>query len=149
MRLKALFAVGLVLLLSGCSRVDLELANGSSVALSDFQGQWLLINYWAQWCKPCIEEIPELNEVDAQQNVSVLGYNFDRHRGDALAEQATRLGIQFPLMVHDPAPLFEQEPPSALPATMVIDPQGEFRQWLMGPQSREGINSLLSEYERQ
>ncbi|MBT5150563.1 MAG: TlpA family protein disulfide reductase, partial [Nitrosomonadales bacterium] len=39
---------------------------GKKVALSKFEGKWLLINFWATWCAPCREEIPELNEFSHQ-----------------------------------------------------------------------------------
>lgn len=106
---------------------------------SAYQGQWLLINYWAVWCKPCIEEIPELNALNAREDVTVLGYNFDRATGAALQEQVAHLKIAFDLIAADPAPGFEQPSPQALPATMLISPEGEFVTWMMGPQTQEGI----------
>lgn len=106
---------------------------------SAYQGQWLLINYWAVWCKPCIEEIPELNALNAREGVTVLGYNFDRAEGADLDEQVARLKITFELVGSDPAPDFEQPSPKALPATMLISPEGNFVTWLMGPQTQEGI----------
>jgi len=57
------------------------------------KGRWVLINYWAEWCKPCLEEIPELNtfaEAHSEQ-VSVLGVNYDGVEGEALAQVIVRL----------------------------------------------------------
>ena len=50
-----------VLILSACSRPEFHLIDGSPVKLDDYQGKWKVINYWAEWCKPCLEEVPELN----------------------------------------------------------------------------------------
>ena len=44
-----------------------ELAGGGSIRFSDLTGQWVIINYWAEWCAPCRDEIPELNELYAQR----------------------------------------------------------------------------------
>jgi len=44
---------------------------------ADYRGQWVVINYWAEWCKPCIKEIPELNGLDRREGYRVLGANFD------------------------------------------------------------------------
>ena len=146
MSLKTVLSAALFLLLAGCSEINLDIADGESRPLSHYSGQWLLINYWAIWCKPCIEEIPELNKLADQGGMAVLGYNFDRKQGDELAAQAEQLGITFDLLARDPAPLFDQPAPPALPATMVIDPEGRFRQWLMGPQTMESIKTRIAEY---
>ena len=45
-------------------------SSGEIVSFSKFEGQWLLINFWATWCAPCREEIPELNEV-AHENKNI------------------------------------------------------------------------------
>ena len=55
---------------------------------ADFHGRWLVINYWAEWCTPCIKEIPELNQLAQQYpELAVVGVNFDGTEGDELARQ--------------------------------------------------------------
>ena len=56
---------------------------------------WTVVNYWAVWCKPCREEIPELNELNKDADIQVLGVNFDRKAGDALAVDSEALGLDF------------------------------------------------------
>jgi len=129
--------------LSACSEKNFSFSNGASSALSDYQGQWLLINYWAVWCKPCVEEIPELNRINEQENITVLGYNFDKQSGESLAKQVMKLSIKFSNLSQDPAILFDQVKPSVLPATMVINPEGMFQEWLLGPQTQESIQQVL------
>jgi len=129
--------------LAGCSSSSFELSNGQKKLLSDFKGEWLLINYWAVWCKPCIKEIPGLNALDQQSDVSVLGYNFDNSQGDSLAQQVEVLGIKFPSLSQDPAELFGQTPPKALPATMLVNPQSQLVTWLYGPQTQGGIDKII------
>ena len=59
-------------------------------------GQWVVINYWAQWCKPCIEEIPYLNTLDRDYaQVTVLGVNYDGASGADLEQQRKTLGDTF------------------------------------------------------
>lgn len=132
-----------LLLMVGCSSPELEMTDGAKVPLDHYQGKWLLVNYWAVWCKPCIEEIPELNAVNSLPEIQVLGYNFDRESGARLAEQSRQLDIQFPLLSTNPAALYEQAQPAALPATLVISPEGQFHSWLMGPQTKAGIVARL------
>ncbi len=146
-RVKAVLWMFSLIFLFGCSEPEFSFADGTQRSVSEYEDQWLLINYWAVWCKPCVEEIPELNALDAQADVKVLGFNFDREVGEALAKQSAKLGIAFALLGEDPATLFEQLPPKGLPATMVISPAGDFLYWLMGPQTQEGVKAKLALYE--
>ena len=63
------------LLLFACQKNDIEVFNGSNTNLDKLQGNWVVINYWADWCAPCIKEIPELNEF-ANENKDILLYDF-------------------------------------------------------------------------
>ena len=108
--------------------------------LSDYQGRWLVINYWAEWCKPCIKEIPELNALEAKYpQVAVLGVNFDGVTGDALQKQMDALGIAFPVLEQDPAGVLGVALPAVLPATFILDPDGQLVHNLVGPQTLESL----------
>ena len=109
-------------------------------AVDDFRGQWVVVNYWARWCKPCIEEIPELNALNAQHaEVTVLGVNYDGAQGEELAEQVADLNVQFATLPQDPAAQLGISRPVVLPTTLIIGPDGALRQSLKGPQTRETL----------
>ena len=116
------------LMLSGCS----------SEPTGIVPNQWSVINYWAIWCKPCREEIPELNLLNQIENVVVLGVNFDGKVGEALVADADALGITFDL-IDDPAPSLNIKGPSVLPTTLVLSPEGTLDATLVGPQTAESI----------
>lgn len=102
---------------------------------------WLFINYWAQWCKPCIEEIPELNEFAAEQagKLIVYGVNYDQAAGEELLAQAAELNIEFPLLAADPAASLGYARPMVLPTTILVSPDGAIHARLLGPQTRESL----------
>lgn len=109
------------------------------------QGRWLLVNYWAIWCKPCIKEIPELNALQAQHpELRVLGVNYDRPPLPLLQAQADKLAIGFPLLLSDPAGLGLQVP-NLLPTSYLLDPSGRLVKTLRGPQTAGAIEALLTE----
>jgi len=108
--------------------------------LQSLRGQWVVINYWAEWCKPCIKEIPELNALDSDYaNVTVLGVNYDGATGDALQAQLDALQVQFTTLAEDPATLLGLDRPNVLPTTLIINPAGELLDTLIGPQTLESL----------
>ena len=108
--------------------------------LDDLKGQWLVINYWARWCKPCIEEIPELNELDHSfDTVTVLGVNYDGATGEELQAQAAELGVRFQLLEHDPSAELGVRRPVVLPTTLIVAPDGTHKTTLVGPQTAASL----------
>jgi thiol-disulfide isomerase/thioredoxin len=131
------------LLLSSCSKVDYTDNQGNSGSFSDFQGQWMVINYWATWCKPCIEEMPELNHFSTSQagKAVVFGVDFDQNTGEKLKQAVTKLNIAFPVLINDPAQLLNYPKPQVLPTTLIFNPEGNLVKTLTGPQT---LQTLLS-----
>jgi thiol-disulfide isomerase/thioredoxin len=75
-------------------------ATGASHALARWKGKALVVNFWAPWCAPCVEEMPELDQLataSAADNVNVIGIGIDSPSN--IAEFSTRLKISYPLYV--------------------------------------------------
>lgn len=158
---------GILLLVAACEQAPKTLAPTMTGDKVDLAGpQWLVVNYWAEWCGPCRHEIPELNELDgsvagsaaaaaaevkdAQASgdanpvaVAVLGVNYDGLEGDKLIEVSDRMGISFAVLTQDPREQWAQPLPTVLPSTYLIAPGGEFVELLVGPQTRAGIISRI------
>ncbi len=147
--------MALVLLagLAGCGeggpgardREPLALLDGRRLAPADLRGRWLLVNYWAEWCRPCLAEIPELNQFHASRDDAVvLGVNFDRVAPEAAREQAEKLGIEFPVIAGSAPEWLPVEPPEVLPSTYVIDPAGRLATTLHGPQTERSLQRAIA-----
>ena len=140
--MKSLFFAVLLaptLLLASCVQ-DSSPSHTPSPTIADLRGQWIVINYWAKWCKPCIKEIPELNELDQQYSqVTVLGVNYDGATGEELATQLADLGVEFAMLAEDPASSLNLPRPVVLPTTIILDPAGKHSQTLLGPQTTESL----------
>ena len=103
------------------------------------QGQWRVVNYWAIWCSPCREEIPELNRLHEGTDLVVFAVNYDGKQGEELASQAATMNIGFRMLAQDPAPGLGVERPRVLPTTLLVDPAGRVTDTLVGPQTQETL----------
>lgn len=141
------FSLLMLNFLTGCDEpvADYMDIQGRSGMFSELKGKWLVINYWANWCKPCIEEIPELNRFakNNQKKVTVFAVNFDGVSGTDLVQQAKKLGIQFPVLTQDPSVKLNYPLPTVLPTTLVFNPKGELQETLIGPQTEEGLKQIV------
>ena len=109
---------------------------------------WLVINYWAVWCAPCRKEVPALNELHHElhaHRVRVLGVNYDQLQGAALLADSQQLGIEFPVFSSDPAQHFKLPETRGLPATYIVNPEGQLVGQLNGEQSKESVLAALKE----
>ena len=135
------------LVLAGCSDDTGVDQHGRKVAAEPLEGQWLVINYWAEWCAPCRSEIPELNALARQledRPVRVLGVNFDGLQGEELNQAAQALGIEFRVLEQDPASRYQLPRNEVLPVTYIVDDRGQMRERLLGEQTAAGLEARLS-----
>ena len=139
-------AIITTLLLSGCGNDYGVDQYGQKVAAERLDKQWVVVNYWAEWCGPCRTEIPELNALAEQlkgQGVGVFGVNFDNVQGEELKAASEKLGIKFTVLAQNPEGIFEIPRSEALPVTYIIDDKGKVREQLMGEQTAEGVIAKL------
>lgn len=149
--MKKLFIIVMVFgLLVGCDRGDFKTLDGQSFNQEAMAGRWMIVNYWASWCRPCLVEIPEFNKLYSEINpskIAIFGVNFDGIEGQQLKEAANDFAIKFPLLITDPSLVMGFERPSMLPATYLISPSGELKDILLGPQTQETILAALKRHD--
>ncbi len=108
---------------------SLESRNGGTVSLSDFDGEVVMINFWASWCPPCLQEMPHLEALHRRYSdfgFTLLGVNVeddDRAAERWLAQRPVSFEILFDRN-NDVSKLYEV---IAMPTTVIIDRQGRLR----------------------
>ena len=149
MCLKRCFLIFACVVLIGCERPVYEVVGGSGLSESDLTDRWLVINYWATWCGPCITEIPEFNEIhhNPRSDLIVLGVNFDGPT-ERSTQQADleKMKIEFPVVIQDPAARFGYEVPSVLPTTVIVRPDGSIAAQLVGPQTKASVMQVVGAF---
>jgi thiol-disulfide isomerase/thioredoxin len=144
--LRIFLSILFLFLLSSCSsQPTLHDSNGNRIHLSDYRGKWIIINYWAAWCKPCILEMPELNSFYQlhKDKVMVLGVNYDQAPASELPKLIVQVGAKFPVLINLPPEEFGVKQVEGLPMTLLINPQGKLQEILMGEQTRLGLEKKI------
>ena len=132
-----------------CQNNDIEIFNGSNTNLDKLNGNWIVINYWADWCAPCIKEIPELNEFAKENNdLLVFTFNFDQLDEDDLKPVAKKFNIEVPSIVTHPRDIWGIQTPPAVPATFFINPDGDLALSLFRPQTKDNLNKIFFDLKK-
>ncbi|MFT7220880.1 MAG: thiol-disulfide isomerase/thioredoxin [Candidatus Azotimanducaceae bacterium] len=137
--------LGLVSLifLIGCSPAEFSDTQGQGYRLADFNGGYLVVNYWATWCAPCIKEIPELIALgENHEDIEVIGVNFDMPEPEEMDRQIAQMKITFPVLVDDPHLLLGIDKPQVLPTTVIRGPTGDIKT-LIGPQTEATLLAAM------
>lgn len=130
--------------------VDLALTDmgGKQLKLSDYRGKWVVLNYWATWCPPCLEEIPELvnfHDAHKDSNAVVIGVDMEMLKPELLAQFVEDNFMSYPIV-----PLVESMPTfdnvDNFPTTYLIDPDGIAVVKHVGAVTAEDLEQFIESY---
>jgi peroxiredoxin len=127
----------------------LPTSTGDTVSLSDYRGQYVLINFWATWCPPCLIEMPELQSYYREhrdQNFVLLAVNFaedDQTVSNFLAESP----FDFPILLDHQGTVYDvYSSGDVIPLSILVDPQGNVVNtgWREGRLTYQMIDEVLT-----
>lgn len=109
--------------------------DGKSFDLAAQRGHWVIVNYWATWCVPCIKEMPDISHfVATHENVRAIGLAYEDSDTADIKAFLARHPVVYPIaQVTVDKPLKDFDAPRGLPMTYLIDPQGKVAQRKLGP----------------
>lgn len=118
---------------------------GNEQRLSEYRGKWVLLNFWATWCPPCLEEIPDLVEMHNARKATdfaVIGVAMSSSRNSVISF-AKQLGISYPIVLGDDKAAAQIGRIDALPTSYLYDPTGKLVSYQSGMVTREAIESYI------
>jgi len=127
---------------------ELTALDGTTLSLADLAGKVVVLNFWATWCGPCREEIPEFNRLQAEyadQGVQFVGIALDEEGQSIVEPFAKELAIAYPTLLDDGKVSEDYRGHYVVPTTYLIDREGTIRRRYIGAVTFETMIPILDE----
>lgn len=114
--------------------------------LSNYKGKWVMVNYWATWCPPCLEEVPDLvNLYDHHKNkdLMVIGVVFDYSNIKEVETYVDDMLMSYPIVLGDDAVTRQIGVADVLPTTFIYNPKGELVKIKRGLITKQYVEGLM------
>ncbi len=148
MRLARIALSALLLLAAGGAAAQGFVFNdmhGQAQRLSDYRGKWVLVNFWATWCPPCLQEIPDLvslYEAHKNTDLMVIGVALDSTE-KSVRDFVVKQHISYPVAVSDYDQAEQVGQVEALPTSYLYDPTGKLVSYQEGMVSRDSVEAYI------
>lgn len=123
---------------------------GDKHRLSDHKGKWVLVNYWAEYCPPCLAEISDINRFaqDNKKNFIALGVDVGGSSIDEIKAFKKKLDIQYPLISSQEEALLAFGIVEAIPTSYIISPKGELVDTVVGILTYIDLDALVNKKKK-
>ncbi|MCB1986181.1 MAG: TlpA family protein disulfide reductase [Burkholderiales bacterium] len=118
--------------------------DGKFHTLSDYKGRWVIINFWATWCPPCLEEIPDLIALyEGREDVMVIGVAMEFSDPEVVMAFVESMSITYPTVLGNRRIASQLDDISMLPSTYFFDPDGKPAARKLGLVTRKSIEIFI------
>jgi len=119
---------------------------GKSHSLADYRGKWVLVNFWATWCRPCLKELPELNGLygaHKDKDLVVIGIAMDSGSGRSVADFVRVHRINYPVVIGNSRIAAQIGEVEVFPTSYLYSPAGEQVSYQAGEVTREDVETYI------
>ena len=133
---------------SGVQSPTLNVAtvDGATYDLAAHRGKWVVVNFWATWCAPCLKEMPELSALAAMhEHIEVIGLAYEEIDAAAMRDFLKVHPVVYPIAIIDTYnPPADFDTPRGLPMTYLIAPDGKVVKKILGPVTAADLEAAIA-----
>jgi len=152
--LKPLATLGLLLAFAGSAQaampeqpaLKVTTLDGKPYDLASQRGKWVIVNFWATWCVPCIKEMPDISRFAAahKDKVSAIGLAYEDSEKADIQAFLVKHPVSYPIaQVTLDKPLTDFDEPRGLPTTWLIGPDGKVAKRFVGPVTEASLGLAM------
>ncbi len=135
---------------AGKPALKVDTLDGQTFDLAAHKGRWVIVNFWATWCSPCIKEMPDISAfVASRKDVAAIGLAWEDTDKAEVEAFAKAHPVSYPLALvdldHAPG---DFEAPRGLPTTYLIAPDGSVAKVFTGPITGEDLAKAMQAYAK-
>ena len=122
---------------------------GEPVSSAQFKGKVVVVDFWATWCGPCVEEIPGYIALQAKygkDGLVIIGISLDRRGPEAVRKFVAKHGMNYTVLMGDAAVVEAFGNFDAIPTTFIIDREGGIRERKTGAMPAADFEKLVLQY---
>jgi thiol-disulfide isomerase/thioredoxin len=127
-----------------------DTVDGGKFDLKEHRGKWVIVNYWATWCNPCLKEVPDLKAfANSRDDVELVGLAYEEIDKQEMLDFLAAHAMDYPIAVIDVyTPPADFDMPRGLPMTYLIAPDGKVAKQFLGPITSEELAKVILAYDQ-
>ncbi len=139
--------IGLSLLTVSAWAFNFTDVQGHAQNLAAYKGKWVLVNFWATWCPPCLKEIPDLISLQGtygKTRLAVIGVAMDYHDPKQVIDFARSMHINYPIVLGNSDLAAQVGEIQGLPTSYLFDPSGRIVAYQLGALTRSAVEKYIN-----